>query len=839
MNKLLTTKLSHLVLILFFISLLTSCNDEYYFEENIPSWLGKSIYDYLENEGNYTTYIRLIDDLDYTEVLAKTGSKTLFVADDEAFSRFYANNSWGVKRYEDFTSSQKKVLLRSSMINSAILLEGLSTIQGPVDGQALRRETNLLVTDSIPFEDGSNLPGSSYWDRFRTKGIYLAKDNSAIPMLHFLDKQMQAKSITAEDFSILFNGASWNKGDAYVYNVKVREGDITCQNGYIHILEDVMIPPSNMAQVISEHSEIGMFSSFLERFAAPYYSETLTEQYRLLGGNDSVFVKGYFSERSSIVPYNSSSKNCTAPDLIGTVPDVLSYDPGWNRYYVSDNTSPFTVDMGAIFAPTDAALKNYFESGSGKALIERYGSIENIPNEVLKTLVRNHMKTTFLSTIPSLFYNVVDDAQEVMGVESSHVEKTYLASNGVVYVTNMVYSPALYSSVMFPATINENMKVFNWAISQLNFDAYLLSMVNYYSFLLPTDNFMYILPNSVKSMFPRAWKFKYDNVRNSVYASVHNYDPETHIIEDDSIDVVTSSSLLLDHLEDMLDYHIIVGNIEDGKDFYRTKGNGTVRVNTSGSTMQVAGGGDIMRNTPLSIGEIYDQTKETNGRGNGKTYVIDQPVQSPVRSVYEVLSTTPEFSEFFTLLQGNDDLWEGDDDRAARYSVFYMDASQAGMDLNVRFLSTYHYTLYIPTNDQVRNAIQTKGLPTWDDVENETDQDERDALAEKIIRFVRYHFQDNAVFLDKYSASSRLPYETATLNLETETFYRLYLDLNNYSLNINTESGGTAQVMKDNGLYNIMARDFKFNSATVENATMIETSAYVVIHQIDKCLYFE
>jgi uncharacterized surface protein with fasciclin (FAS1) repeats len=814
------------------ICFFTNCNDEYFFENNTPENLGKSIYDYLQNDGNFTTYIRLIDDLDYAEVLAKTGSKTLFVADDAAFQRFFANNQWSVEKYEELVLWQKQVLLNSSMINNALLIEGLSTIEGPVKGQALRRATAASVL--VGFENGNELPDNAYWERFRSKGIYLAKDATPIPMLHFLEAQMTAKSITDEDFSILFNGVQRAKEDAYIYNIKVKQRDIICQNGYIHVLEDVLIPPSNMAEVIRTAPETHSFSSLLERFAAPYYSSELTAQQQVLGGTDSVFVKGYFSTRSGTVTYNSANKTVTTPNG-STVADFLSYDPGWNLYRASDLTGSFQTDMAAMFAPSDAALQKYFSEGAGRALVERYGSLENIPNEVLDDLVKNHMQAEFLSTLPSHFPTIVDDAQERMGIEISHIDKVYLTANGAVYVVNTVYSPALYSSVMFPAVINENMKVFNWAIEQLEFDAYLLSMVSYYSFLLPTDNFTYIVPTSLQSDQPVAWKFRYNYTGNTVYASVHPYDKITHEVGD-STNVVTTAGTLKDHLEDMLDYHIVVGNIEEDKEFYRTKGGGAIRVSRSGNEIQVAGGGDIERNTPQTVSNIYDQTKETNGRGNGKTYVLEQPVQSSLNSVYSILSTTEEFREFFMLLQGNDDLWTGDNVRAAKFSIFYKDLSQAGLDLNVRFLNTFHYTLYVPTNESVREAIRL-GLPTWDDVEAATDQEERDAKAEKIIRFLRYHFQDNAVYLDKPSLSGA--YETATLNTNTDTFYKLILTGGNYSLNIKMASGDIAQVKTDKGLFNIMARDFKFNTANPATATTIETSSHIVIHQIDKCLYFE
>jgi len=828
------SKLSFFLFLILDACLITSCREAYFEENNNPPGLGKSIYDYLQNDGHYTNYIRLINDMDYAEVLSRTGSKTLFVADDDAFARFYANNTWGVKSYEGLTLAQKRLIMNSSMINNAILLENLSTIPGPVLGQAMRRATALAVMDTLTFESGSDLPANSYWDRFRDKGIHIAKDANPIPMVHFLQAEMLAHNITDNDFSIIFNGVQRASDDAYIFNDKVVQRDIICQNGYIHVLADVLIPPSNMAEVIRKAPETHLFSSLLERFAGPYYDATLTSQYMSVGGTDSVFIKGYFSQRSGIPFYSSSSQLVMGPDQ-KNISDYLQYDPGWNTYTASATIGTYQTDMGVIFAPSDDALNRYFQNGSGRALIERYGSMENIPNGVINKLVMNHMKPSFLASLPSQFGTVVDDAQEPMGLQPSDVNKAYIACNGVVYVMNTVYPPALYSSVMFPATINENMKVFNWAITQLQYDAYLLSMVNYYSFFLPTDNFTYTPPTTLGHVQPEVWKFHYNNTTNVVYASRHPYDPITGEIGD-SIAVQNNTTVLKNILQDMLDYQIVVGNIEDGNDYYRTKGGGTIHIIRSGNQIQVAGGGNIDQGATLPVSEIYDQTQATNGRGNGKTYVIDQPIATPTRSVYSILSTTPEFSEFFALAQGNDDLWTGDAVRAAKYSVFYKDPSQSGLDLNVRFLSTYHYTLYVPTNDEVQKAIQN-GLPTWDDVEAATDQDVRDSLADKIIRFVRYHFQDNSVFLDKTTTSGA--FETATLNNNTETFYKLNLSGGNYSLNVTTETGETAHVVTANGLYNIMARDFKFDTADPATATLIETSSYIVIHQIDKCLYFE
>ena len=57
-----------------------SCSDDFDLDETKPSFLGASIYDELNNRQNFTTVIRLIDELGYKDVMSQTGSKTLFVA---------------------------------------------------------------------------------------------------------------------------------------------------------------------------------------------------------------------------------------------------------------------------------------------------------------------------------------------------------------------------------------------------------------------------------------------------------------------------------------------------------------------------------------------------------------------------------------------------------------------------------------------------------------------------------------------------------------------------------------------------------------------------------------
>lgn len=193
--------------------------------EGQPEWLGNSIYEWLEEEGNFKNTLKLIDDLNYADVLKQTGSKTLFVADDNAFKEWYQNNSWNVDSYGRLSLAQKKLLLYSAMVNNAYLVELLSNVESspdPLEGLCMRRESSASEYDSVARMLPAQMPKTSYWDvhRHKKEGIVLLKDNHSQPMIHFLPRFMQMNNITDEDLQILTNGQSSSREDSWVNGKK-------------------------------------------------------------------------------------------------------------------------------------------------------------------------------------------------------------------------------------------------------------------------------------------------------------------------------------------------------------------------------------------------------------------------------------------------------------------------------------------------------------------------------------------------------------------------------------------------------------------------------------------
>ena len=823
-------------------SVLSSCS-QYDLDERFPDGWGASIYSWLDEQGNYTNTVRLIEDLGYREVLAKTGSKTLFVADDAAYERFYQNNIWGVSSYDQLSESQKKLLLRGSMMDNSMQLSTLPSVQGnPIrEGEAMRRLASTSPYDSVAIITPEKMPDNPYWAYYRNqnKPIVCMTDNSDVTLVQFIEKQLVNKRITNDDYNFIYNHTTNRQaGDASINGVQVAEPNVRCSNGFIHIMSDVITPLPNMAELLRQKPNVSEFNRLMERFCAPYpdtnpqANGSVTMLYNAQYGTnvDTVFQKRFFSEKSQGgMPLNMTPRR-------GAVNGMLKFDPEWNSYYTGLNDQEGNValqrDMAVIMVPSNEALEEYWNNGAGKVLKDYYGTWDRVPDDVVSKLINNNMLSSFVSSVPSKFNGILNDANDPMGVQVEDIDSVWLGCNGAIYLTNHVYSPTAYISVSFPALINETMNILNWAIEDLQYNVYLNSLNSYYSFFIPTNKSLleYVDPCSYGKSRTQLFRFHYDgtkvNKNERVWASIWNYDVETGEVGDS----ISKADywMVRNRLKDILDTHIVIGNVEDGHEYYRTKGGTEIRVkNATGGAgvMTVEGSFQMNEGLPLVVDYIYDQTDG----GNGKSYILnDQPIMGTRQTVFNVLSQHEEFSKFRELMSGSDLLETSRKNKAT-----------AGQNISV--FNTYHYTVYVPTNESIE-ALQREGkLSSWEKV-NEYEKagnltaKTRDSL--QITNFVKYHIQDNALFIG--AEPDEADYETAVIDPKTERFYRLTAKLTDNGIELTDKAGNHARVLTNNpALYNLMAREYLYTDSDPTKASQIETSSSAVIHLIDKPLLIE
>lgn len=639
--------------------LATSCVDKY--EEvdadSRPSWLGESIYAELKNAnqsrltGTFNTYLTLIDDLGYKEVLSRTGSKTVFPANDSAFARFFNNNDWGVTEYADLSESQKKLLLYSSMLDNALLLGLLPNVSNgtdePVKGAAIKHATNVSVIDSVQFiKPGDYMPvGNTWWDKYREQGIHVVSDNTRPMMVHLTREYMLGKDITVDgnesDFAIV-TGTPYTEGNAYVFNVGIKKNpqtgrfnsDITCQNGYIHQMEDVIVPPGNLAQLLRTHPKTKYFSRIMDHYAMPYYDENTTRNYNdwARANNrpqiDSIFQVRYASSRSqgglplSVYPNGSNITSMST--------NWPSFDIGWNQYYPgTTGTIDATIqDVAAFFVPNDDVVKKYFLPGGGGAhYIDIYGSKregsvindeahlgENLdslhakrPN-ILTAFVNNLLRPNFSATVPSKFKDMTSDSGESLGLSEGilgrKADGSYdisIANNGVLYVIEDMIVPDEYNSVIGPTSTYPEMSVMNWAVQKkttdplgLDFYYYLMAMSANYAFFIPDNqafNYHYLNPASLGHVdskgnpAPEVLHFYIDSLSTEKEKPLKCV-AYAYNIADGTVDSTTNRevaiSIVKSQLADVLNYHTLVmenqGDNIGMRHYHKTKHGGTVYI---------------------------------------------------------------------------------------------------------------------------------------------------------------------------------------------------------------------------------------------------------------------
>ena len=829
-----------------------------------PSWLGNSIYERLEEDGNYTTMLKLIDDLGQHEVLSHTGSKTLFAANDSAFNKWFTKNPWGVNRYEQLSMSQKKLLLNNSMINNAYLIELMSNgrPQGednaPEEGRTMRRETATSIYDSVQILKPSQMPNTEVWAKFKDNGksIPILKDATTAPMIHFLPIFNKINKFTNSDLDILTNHQANDINEAWVNGKKVVERDITCKNGYIQKVDGVIESNPNMAEIIRQHPSMSRWSKLLDRFCAPSFNAAGTREYnRLYNNQDSVYTLRYYSNASA------GGANVTTPDG-KAINAMLKFDPGWNQYINASTDNSLNYDAGAMFVPTNEALE-YWWNNEGKDLKEEYGIIDSIPETTMAKLINVSMLPVFTEAIPSKFDKILNDAKEEMGVKMADIDSCFMGCNGVVYMTNRVFTPAEFASVAYPALSHPStMNVIYWAISaaslsnndniaKLNFLPYLLSMQSRYSLILPSNNALlryldFASYNTENISAPTVLEFYYDERKGNdqkVQARRYNctIDDNGNITLGEIVQENVGIKVIADNLYRLLDQLVIVGDIEDGHEFYKSKGGTLLRVTKADDgRLAFAGGWQTDHNNkilPINNGDIYTKT-------NGKAYILNE--QAPIaseKSVYMTLQERPEFSEFLKLLENSDLLKNvlGSGSKKKNAGL-----SKQG-NMNISLFDNYNYTVYVPTNESIKKLIDDGLLPTWDDYDAQTDSlwngDEEAAKeAQSIIKniivdFVRYHIQDHSIAINMAPEDGKYEngYETMRRNPETNRFYPLITNHEGGQMWVKDVFGNKRNVVKSDGLYNRICREYWYWDT--DNTTYQASDA--VVHQIDGVLLAE
>ena len=497
-----------------------------------------------------------------------------------------------------------------------------------------------------------------------------------------------------------------------------------------------------------------------------------------------------------------------------------------------------------------------------------------------------------------------------LGIKLEDVKGAYMGCNGIVYKTDKVFAPGEFQSVAYPALahVSSMNVIYLSGIERQGFLPYLLSLDSRYAFLIPTNNAMrtYLDPGSygmtrlepsndsgdtIEVEMPDIFEFRYDQVKKNVMADRW----EGTVDADGNISKVGASAkqkgltqnakpkespnVISRVIEAMMDQLIIVipdpaktMKIEDyvdaGYNYFKTKGGALIRASYKGGnrdSLAFEGGWQIEHNNrPITAVQKYD-------KDNGRSYQLESQVpMGSQTSLYLLLKKHPEFSSFLELI---------DNDYSDLLTVSMKgvgsDKFSAGMQKassqNFRIFDNYNYTVYVPTNTNIKALQDAKILPTSEElnpgvISLETGEDSIlnslclaegwyelttksklevqqavfNAIRGVVTDFIRYHVQDNSVAIGlAHDPNASTTFESMKRNPETGRFYPLYVNYDNSTMTVKDAMGNTRHVVKDKGLYNKICREYWFKGAPNTNNAQLSTANNAVVHQIDGALMYE
>lgn len=877
---------------------------------------GSTLYDNLQALGNYTTYLRLIDSFagiqrafkneitdDERKYMGSFDTLTVFAPNDEAFDRFFAHNAWtdeqgnAISSYEQLSDSQKLSLIYMSYIPGFVTANSLhasKSVRGYLRLYSYDRQFNLVPYKHTGGTDINTFPPDSYsyfdyakelnqhivdgvWIGYGTIGDYTGALAYRGGTMIWNDDYWQYNGLSHDD--LVFIGAADTEGSEHITigNAHITQPNQRCKNGYLHLVDEVVVPQPNLMCALAQArwgGKCSLASSLVQRFN---------------------YLK-YDAEYSDI--YNH-------------------IDSAWTvRNSLLDRVSTTTTQTPAIILPTDEALKAFLLTTDnplrsfGINQNNYYTMLMSLPREVLQPFVKEWFCTSFTDVLPSRYSNMrsAKGHQLLAGVTTPEayklaVQQVIPAADGIIVVVDAVPNAEdLRNELTFVklagqvagAALTANDRYDGKRSTSPFSTDYQREMYNKpFTMFVPTDEglkqyglvdpismasnnrvswrYWSLTPDSISSngtcqiaVAARAYRYDYNKVRNTetdrplsaMYSSNAN----------ENCANVNYGPTKRQLLTDMLDQHIVLQDVNSllntPRHWYLSRSGMPIYMKEHTNTNIVVNGGMQIDLNEKDAADKHDCTLQFVGQNStGTSVFIDRPMQPTTQNVYQRLQSNDAFSMFFdcaNALNGAYDLKnqlfdiETSEALNRKYTIFadfsgsYARYGNANTML-VNFFHNFNYTIFVPTNEGMQKAI-AEGLPTIESIEQFVEEslddngqlpdDKREQAQARyltLLNFLKYHFCDKSYFLEPDLESGEIE-QTTTACIDASNQQALTADINsgNGMLMVRDASNRYKTVKPD--LANIIARDAEFNNDPTR-ARYILSASNVVLHGIDNADY--
>lgn len=422
---------------------ITGCEDPSDERYQVPPWLGGSSIETLEERGNYTIFLELMEKANYKEPISKQ-LFTLFVPDDDAFREYF--KSAGINSVDDLTKDEAVQLftlhvLRNPRSRANLIYEfAWGEYQGPDQG-GLGEYASLFhrkptPSTSIPYKETVKyVPGRVGEELL----IYTGQKNVPLFSEEFFHDYGGTQD--GSDYLFMYPDSKWKEG--YPSNLKALnwhnamvipnpeipdELEVRTASGFIYFIDRVVPPMPSIEEYMRDNPDkFGLYYDILQRFAT-YGSTTVDEQDRVM------WQKGYD------MVFNLAEERGTSLDE--AVPPQ---------------------NMWSAFLPNNETLQQYLN----ETVLQNYSSLDSVPRVTLYYILQTQLSRTLVikSKMEDNYFNAFGDKTNI---NLSDIVSQYMTSNGPVYESTRVLEPNVFTCVPGILFIDKDYTTLLYVLSAAN-----------------------------------------------------------------------------------------------------------------------------------------------------------------------------------------------------------------------------------------------------------------------------------------------------------------------------------------------------------------------------------
>ncbi len=434
------TEIKSVVILSLFLILVGSCRDDDYIDKyERPAWLAGKVYTQLKAQPELTIFAQCIARAGYDTILDVSGSYTVFAPSDEAFTLFFQQHP-AYKKVEDIPLSELSEIVKFHIVQnpwSKAQMRNLD-VYGWIDTldinnnkpRGFKRET-LLMGKNLKYglKVDRNLltivdtTDASWWRRVATDSRKYA------PI--FYKEYFDIYGLHSADYEFYFQRPFEGSADMYFAGAKLTGNEIFAENGFIHVIDRVVMPLKNAYEWLQTNEGGNSYSDFLNLVNSfPQFAYDRDKTFNQPGAAQGAKVDSLFNLSFPQLTFNINRELTKAPPSASGLPGNVTI-----RYH------------HGLMAPENKAFNefiNQYFTGAG-----RWGSLRTAPTNIKRIVVNSHMSINpvYKTNLEEGFLNGESD---IVRIDQATIIRKAFGSNCTFLGLNQVIIPRAFKSVTGP-----------------------------------------------------------------------------------------------------------------------------------------------------------------------------------------------------------------------------------------------------------------------------------------------------------------------------------------------------------------------------------------------------